>query len=248
MAAAQRAVPLPVNSSRTTRPADRVGDLGPSPESSKATLRAAVGRILDPLALTPEVDRATASAVRVFAGNLYLEHRVFDGAIEEYSAAVGISDAPVGQVARARLGRGFAYGETGQPDKAVAEFTAVEHLAGTPTELVAQAARAINGQRRALAVSWIAKGKAVADGIADAAYKPMAYYFIAVAKPRRGTWPGPRTTADGIADAFGKADAYVGIAAAQGKARDVAGALATADVIGAPLRRRRRTATSRGPS
>ncbi|MBK6998491.1 MAG: tetratricopeptide repeat protein [Rhodoferax sp.] len=62
-------------------------------------------------------------------------------AIEDYTAAIGLTDAPVEQVAVALLARGITYSQAGDTQRAIEDYTTVIGLTDAPVELVTMALR-----------------------------------------------------------------------------------------------------------
>ena len=75
----------------------------------------------------------------LLAGEIYFKEGAFARAIEALYPIFGMSDAPVEQVARALYNRGWTYGQLGESEKEIADYSAVIALPNAPVEPVARA-------------------------------------------------------------------------------------------------------------
>lgn len=88
----------------------------------------------------PELEAADRADFLLRRGVAHYYTRNLDAAIADWAELVNIPTAPLEQVARALYNRGFVYGQKGDTDKAIADYTQViEKLPGAPVDQVALA-------------------------------------------------------------------------------------------------------------
>jgi len=89
-------------------------------------------------AIADESAPSTKADLLLFRAKLHLASGETQRAIDDYTAVIGLSGAPVEQVAKALVNRGITYGHAGETQSAIDDYTALIGLPGAPVEQVAK--------------------------------------------------------------------------------------------------------------
>lgn len=128
-----------------SEPNDLLRELAAAPESvilaferMKAGDATAAFTCLDE-ALAQEAKSSGQAAILYFRAALQEVSGEHEKSIDDYTAVIGLQDAPVDLVAKAHLDRGGRHGKIGEREKQIEDYTAVIGLEGAPVEQVAMA-------------------------------------------------------------------------------------------------------------
>jgi len=90
-------------------------------------------------AIGEESDSLSKVVLLLLRAQFHCSFRNHRAAIDDYTAVIGLSGAPVELLAMALVNRAIAYGETGETQRRIDDCTAVTELPGAPVDQVAKA-------------------------------------------------------------------------------------------------------------